>query len=124
MTLIVSAAVILSVKPVISNIESGLQHLVELPVTGVNLDNIEDGSYYGRYSTFPVSVEVKVTVTDHVITAIELIEHRHGQGKAAEVITGKVVEAQNLAVDLISGATYSSKVIIKAIEDALVNAVQ
>ena len=123
MILIVSAAVIVSVKLVISNVESVLQHLIELPIVGINLDHIEDGSYYGRYSTFPVSVEVKVTVTDHAITAIELIKHQHGQGKEAEVITGRVIEAQSLAVDLISGATFSSKVIIKAIEDALVNAV-
>lgn len=32
-----------------------------------------------------------------------------------------VVEAQSLQVDAVSGATYSSKVILKAIEDALVN---
>ncbi|GAI95081.1 unnamed protein product, partial [marine sediment metagenome] len=34
----------------------------------------------------------------------------------------KVVEAQTLQVDAVSGATYSSKVILKAIENALNNA--
>jgi uncharacterized protein with FMN-binding domain len=31
----------------------------------------------------------------------------------------RCVEQQSLAVDVIAGATYSSKVILKAIEDAL-----
>ncbi len=49
---------------------------------------------------------------------IELLKHTHGQGGAAEAIPGKVIEAQTLQVDTISSATYSSKVILKAIEQA------
>jgi uncharacterized protein with FMN-binding domain len=47
------------------------------------------------------------------------LEHRNGQGEAAEVIPQMVVDAQSLQVDAISGATFSSKVILLAIEDAL-----
>jgi len=68
---------------------------------------------------FPVSAKVKVVVKGHRITGIELVEHRHGRGAAAEAIPGRVVEAQCLAVDTVAGATYSSKVILKAIENAL-----
>ncbi|TYB94365.1 MAG: FMN-binding protein, partial [Kosmotoga sp.] len=55
---------------------------------------------------------------------IELIEHNHGRGEAAEVIPEKVVEAQSLKVDIITSATYSSKVILKAIENALLKATE
>jgi uncharacterized protein with FMN-binding domain len=65
-----------------------------------------------------------VTINNHKITGIELVKHNHGQGAPAEVITGKVVEAQTLEVDIVSGATYSSKVILKAIENALKSANQ
>ncbi len=37
----------------------------------------------------------------------------------AEIITDKVIDTQSLQVDAISGATYSSKTILKAIENAL-----
>ena len=55
----------------------------------------------------------------HMIKEIELKKHDNGQGFPAEIIPGKVVEAQSLEVDIVSGATYSSKVILKAIENAL-----
>ena len=51
-----------------------------------------------------------------------MLEHKNGQGTPAEVIPEKVVETQTLEVDIVSGATYSSKVILKAIENALNNA--
>ncbi len=40
------------------------------------------------------------------------------RGKA-EKIPDKVLEEQSLQVDIVSGATFSSKVILKAVEDAL-----
>jgi uncharacterized protein with FMN-binding domain len=46
----------------------------------------------------------------------------NGKGKPAEVIPQKVMDAQSLQVDTISGVTSSSKVILKAIEKALVSA--
>jgi uncharacterized protein with FMN-binding domain len=67
----------------------------------------------------PVSARVEITVHDGKITDIKLLEHNNGQGKPAEAIIGQVLENQTLEVDVIAGATYSSKVILKAIEDAL-----
>ncbi len=101
-------------------IDASMKELMELPVAEVDVAEIPDGVYLGSFSSFPVSAEVEVTVSSHVITSIKLLEHKHGRGAAAEVIVEKVKDAQNMEVDLISGATYSSKVILKAIEDALV----
>ena len=50
------------------------------------------------------------------------MEHVNGQGSGAERIPATVVEKQTLQIDMVSGATYSSKVILKAIENALLNA--
>jgi uncharacterized protein with FMN-binding domain len=41
-------------------------------------------------------------------------------GKKAEAIVPAIIEAQNLTVDVVSGATGSSKAILKAVENALV----
>jgi uncharacterized protein with FMN-binding domain len=83
------------------------------------LSKTNDGVYSGSYKVFPVVAEVKVTVKNHKISNIELVKHENGKGSSAEILPGKVVEAQSLDVDIISGATYSSKVILKAIENAL-----
>jgi uncharacterized protein with FMN-binding domain len=99
--------------------EKNLEKLVNAEIKDVDISKLEDGVYTGSYSTFPVSAEVRVTVKGQRITGIDLLEHNNGKGKPAEVIPGRVVEAQSLEVDAISGATYSSKVILKAIENAL-----
>lgn len=107
-----------------NRIESNLEKLIALDIQNIDVSSVPDGKYTGSYSVFPVSAKVEVTVRNHEIVDIELIEHNHGRGEAAEVIPEKVVEAQSLKVDVITSATYSSKVILKAIEDALLKATE
>ncbi len=78
-----------------------------------------DGTYIGSYETTVVKVKVAVTVVNHTITEIEILKHDNGQGKEAEEILNDVIESQSVLVDSIAGATYSSKVILLAIIDAL-----
>ncbi|MGD9567751.1 MAG: FMN-binding protein [Sedimentibacter sp.] len=66
-----------------------------------------------------MSVEVNVYIRNHEIKDINIIKHTNGQGGSAEKITELILQSQSLKVDAISGATYSSKVIIKAVENAL-----
>lgn len=116
----VIAAVLIGGGTVAMNImEGNLAKLASLPVAEADLGTIPDGTYNGSYTCLPVSVEVAVTVADHAITGIELVKHQNGQGGAAEVLPDQVVAAQSLQVDTVTGATYSSKVILKAIENAL-----
>lgn len=108
----------------LSQTGKNLEALPDMPMEDVDLSAIPDGTYNGSYSAFPVVVEVEVAVEGGRITAIDLIRHSNGQGKAAEAIPGMVIEAQSLSVDAISGATYSSKVIVLAIKAALTGAAQ
>ena len=117
--LIAVAGVVLAAKTALSKMESNLEGLLQLDVMDVDLTLIADGAYTGEYSAAPVSAKVSVTIKDHRIESIELIEHNHGQGDGAEIIPSIVVDKQTLQIDTISGATYSSKVILKAIEIAL-----
>ncbi len=109
---------------VMKSIESNLEELKALNIQNIDISSVPDGNYKGSYSVFPVSAEVEVTVSNHEIVNIELIKHDHGKGEAAEAIPEKVVEKQSLKVDVITSATYSSKVILKAIENALLKASQ
>ncbi|MBS4031245.1 MAG: FMN-binding protein [Clostridiales bacterium] len=107
---------------ILKNIESNMEQLTGLVIPNFDLTGMEDGTYTGKYSVFPVSAEVEVTVENNRINEIRLIKHRHGQGAAAEIIPSRVVETQTFEIDSISGATFSSKVILKAIENALISA--
>lgn len=88
-------------------------------INDIDLQTVSDGVHRGSHRSFPVNVIVDVVVTNHVILRIDLVKHFNGQGQAAESIPGEVVARQNLMVDAVSGATVSSKCILKAIEDAL-----
>lgn len=111
----------IGVYTVISTLQKNLDNLAQLPIEDVDLSGVADGTYVGSYEVLPVSAEVAVTVMDHKITAIDLVKHINGKGAGAEIIPDEVVKTGSLQVDTVSGATYSSKVILKAIENALKN---
>ena len=66
-----------------------------------------------------VYAKVEVTVQNGVITNIDILEHKNGRGSSAEVVVDRIVEEQKIEVDAVSGATNSSTVIKKAVENAL-----
>ena len=120
--LVIVVVIGVSVLGLMSYLESNLEQLTDMKMSDIDLSSIPDGVCTGSYKMFPVDAKVKVTIADNKITDIELVEHGNGQGKPAEVIPERVVEAQSLKVDAVTGATYSSQVILKAIENALLNA--
>ncbi|NCA99584.1 MAG: FMN-binding protein [Clostridia bacterium] len=102
-----------------SSLERDLAVLAAINIADVAVSQLSDGIYEGEFRTIPVSARVRVTISDGRMQNIDLLEHNNGQGKPAEAILQKVIEQQSLAVDVIAGATYSSKVILKAVENAL-----
>ncbi len=80
---------------------------------------IADGTYVGSHRSGLVSAKVELTVKDHAISSFVIKKHRCGKGRPAEAIAARVLEKQTLAVDVVSGATASSRVILKAAEKAL-----
>ena len=117
--LFIVAAGVIAVKSFIAKADADLQKLMAAQVQEVDLAKADNGTYSGTYQAFPIDVEVEVVVEDHKIINIDLKKHTTGKGQAAEVLPKMVVEAQSLKVDMISGATYSSKTILLAIQDAL-----
>lgn len=85
----------------------------------IDLASIKDGVYDGEYDAGYIYARVEVEIREGQIISIHLVEHRNEQGKEAESILEDVVANQKIDVDAVSGATNSSKVIKKAIENAL-----
>ncbi|MCC0661293.1 FMN-binding protein [Clostridioides sp. ZZV14-6154] len=86
----------------------------------VNISYIADGTYVGECNVNIISAKVEVTVKSGKISSINLLEHKNERGKTAEKVIDKVLNKQKVDVDAVSGATNSSKVIKKAIENALI----
>lgn len=95
------------------------QAVKETTFEEINMLDISDGVYIGEYDVNFIYAKVEVTVQNREITNINILEHRHERGKNAEAITNKIVNEQKIDVDAISGATNSSTVIKKAVENAL-----
>jgi uncharacterized protein with FMN-binding domain len=91
----------------------------DIVIEDVALNSAQDGVYSGEYNTTLVKATVKVNIKDNIIQDVEIVKHQCGKGKKAEAVVDRVVQNQSLKVDAISGATYSSKVILKAIEKAV-----
>ena len=90
-------------------------------VEDIDLSKIADGTYEGYYNVYLVDSKVIVKVENGKILEIELLKHKHGKKYSGENIINKVLKEQTLEVDTISGATGSSKTILKSIEIALKN---
>lgn len=103
----------------VNTMQKNLDHLTTAEVEEVNLATVPNGTYFGEYGSFPVKVQVRVVVESGAMTEIVILMHQNGQGTPAEVIIDDVIDEQSLLVDSIAGATYSSKVILLAIHNAL-----
>ena len=93
----------------------------ETTFSNLNISDVSDGVYIGEYDVNFVYAKVEVTVKAGVITNIDILEHKNGRGSRAEVVVDRIVEEQKIEVDAVSGATNSSTVIKKAVENALQN---
>ncbi len=91
----------------------------ETTFDGIEISDVPDGVYVGEYDVDFIYAKVEVTVRGGVIADIDILEHKNERGKSAEIIVEKIIEEQKINVDAVSGATNSSIVIKKAVENAL-----
>lgn len=94
----------------------GLDHYASIQakqmiIEDVPLPSCRDGVYMASYAIPPVKVTLELELKDHKIVAITLLEHQNGWGGKAERILSQIMRKQSLQVDVISGATISSKCI-------------
>ncbi len=97
------------------------------PVLGAPVDStkLTDGIYEGSYRSGPNKAVVKVTIKDHAIADIEIVENQAWKGKkAAAPVVQRIIARQSTRVDAVSGATNSSRVIMNAVQTAIEKAYQ
>ncbi|MDD5968569.1 MAG: FMN-binding protein [Anaerostipes sp.] len=88
----------------------------------LDLTKIKDGTYEGTGTGFRGKIKVAVTVKSHKITAVKVLSKSDDAAyfnRASAGIIKSVIDSQSLNVDVVSGATYSSKGILAAIKNAL-----
>ncbi len=93
--------------------------LPEIKVVSPSLGALPDGAYEGSYDGGLSKALVRVTLHAGIIKGFEVLKLESGLGEPARSIAERVIAAQSLDVDAVAGATFSSKVILKAAELAL-----
>ena len=94
----------------------------EAEVTQVDLWQIDDGTYTGSFGEFLVSAELEVTVENHRIVDLVVLDQRCGPGYRAEDTLNRILNAQSPLVYATTGATASSRCIMIATYLALMEA--
>ncbi len=83
--------------------------------------SFKPGTYNGKGVGYNGQVELAVTFSDKKITNIELVSHRETDRvgtPAFDILFGDIKEYTSTGIDVVSGATLTSKAIIAAVEDA------
>ena len=83
---------------------------------------LTDGVFEGTGTSFGGDLKVAVTVDGGKITKVEVLSHGDTAGvcdAAMEKVPAEIVEAQSADVDVVTGATFTSKGIMVAVKNAL-----
>ncbi len=91
-----------------------------------DLSKCADGTYYGSARGYAGNIRVKVVIRDHKLISIDVVEVEADDApyvaKAKKGVISAMLHTQSISVDTVSGATYSSNGIIKAVENAIAKA--
>jgi uncharacterized protein with FMN-binding domain len=95
-----------------------------LPLNAVDFDALVDGVYHGAYAGGMYAWrrnECEVTVADGRVIDIQLVatEDPAAENMDYAMLYERVIEAQSLQVDTISGASLTSKAYLQCVENAL-----
>ena len=133
-TVAVAAAVLFALPrtvPVLAAVPEKLTTVVEQPVEAASSEAEEetlpklpyaDGVYVGSSRGYGGAVRVQITMENGSITEVEILDASHETKqflRRAKRLLTTVVEAQSWEVDAVSEATYTSRGILGAVQNAL-----
>ena len=110
---------------------SGRNEIKDMQISNIPFNGLKDGTYIGEYVGTKDNfrdTEGKITVLGGKITDIKVTKGILSGKEASELNTKKetiydlfdrIISSQSLGVDIISGATLTSKTHLKAVENAV-----
>jgi len=109
------------IKPAMKEIKT----IQTMEISSIDMNTISDGNYLGDFTYGKFTYQVDVTIKDHKIETIKVLKNRDTKyAKMAEGVIERIKTSQSPNVDAITGATTTSKALMKAVENALTKGVQ
>lgn len=101
-----------------------VKSIMNMEISDVDLSSVPDGEYIGEVPFMQYMYRVKVTVESAKIKNIEVLENGTCNQYAQKGlgVVARMLEKQSPKVDAITGATVTSKALMKAVEEALASA--
>ena len=92
-------------------------------IRSVDFSQLPDGICEGEYKRGRWSNKVRVTVASGKVTGIEVVRDIwFRRPELTEQVVSDVIKSQSLEVDIVSGATVTTRAYLKAMENALIEA--
>ena len=91
----------------------------QLPFYNVQPADVADGTYRGKVYTNFMHVQLDVTVADHKLTKIEIIENEGAYGKKVAPIIDRMIDQNTSVVQAVDGEELASIVFVACVDDAL-----
>ncbi len=96
-----------------------LREAAALPFYKTELSQIADGEYEGKTYTSFLHLQLKVTVENHKIIKIDVLENEGIDGEKAKPIIQKMIDQNEVVVPAVKGAELGSLVYISCVSTAL-----
>ena len=98
----------------------GMGDVKRVELKGLDLPGVPDGTYKGHFDGARWTNTLEVTVANEMITDIKVVSPPLyvDDDFSSKLING-VIEKQSLDIDVVSGATVTTKAMLKAIENAV-----
>lgn len=119
MAVIVLLIVALCLVPYLKSVSDYKQAVNAIVFEEIDRTKIPDGTYVGECNVNFIYAKVEVTIQNGEIKNIDILQHKNERGKAAETVVDRITAEQKIEVDAVSGATNSSTVLKKAVDNAL-----
>lgn len=96
-----------------------IEEAKQLPFFNTKLENVADGTYTGKTVSSFLTVQLEVTVKNHQIQDIQILEKKGSKGKKVDPIIHSMIQNNNSVVPAIDGEELASLVFISCCDDAL-----
>lgn len=98
-----------------------IEEVSKLPFYNISLEDVDDGNYSYRTETSFYIVEVEVSVENHQLKNITVIDNSGSAGKKIDTLIENMIKSNSFNIPVIEGDELGGIVLISCVNSALHN---